>query len=490
MLNAWEASGLEQDGQPGTSFAESLALFGLPLSGEVTETLSNGQEHTIQWFERARFEVHYFPEPQNRLRSEVLFGLLGNEISNGPPLDEVPPPPPPESPHERIVFETNEGVDTRLFPDADVSRVRYIHTMSTFGSDREVLTRNHVQLDKRPAWSPDGSRVVFESPRDGGLPDIYVMDADGSNTVRLTDQPGADGFPAWSPDGSQIAYASDATGDFEIYVMNADGSNKRRVTNNPGQQDQHPTWSPDGSRIAYTANGGLNRGEWDIYVISASGGQPTNLTRNPSDDQSPDWSADNRIAFKSLRTGSWDIFVMNADGSNQRNLSNDVSNDEAPAWSPDSRRIAFQTDRLGPGEIFVMDDDGSDVTNISKDPAINESPAWSRPMPPPPPDPCPYIPPPVNADVAPQRCTSSGAPIEMEIYGFLANEQYAYRILGITQDGTVIDQLAPPATVDRYGQNQIVLPPGTLAPGDYRLEFTFTFEGGSFYGSTVYLRVN
>jgi hypothetical protein len=260
MLRAWRANGLEIDGQPGTSEQESLALFGLPLSPEISETLSDGQVHTIQWFERARFEVHYFPTSQINLRSEVLFGLLGNEILNGRSIDTVPPPPAPNSPEERIAFATNQGVDTRLFPGIDLNQIRYIHTMNTYGSDRQVLTRNHVQIDKRPDWSPDGTRIAFESPRDLGLPDIYVMDANGANIIRLTNQPGADGYPAWSPNGQHIAYASDETGDFEIYVMNADGSNKRRVTNNPGKQDIHPTWAPDGSQIAYTSNSGLNRG--------------------------------------------------------------------------------------------------------------------------------------------------------------------------------------------------------------------------------------
>jgi WD40 repeat protein len=491
MLRAWQSNGLEIDGQPGYTEQESLALFGMPLSNERSETLSDGQVHTVQWFERARFEIHYFPTDQVSLRSEVLFGLLGNEIVNGPNLDDVPPPPPPGSPQERIAYQTNSGIDTRLFPGADAGQVRYIHTMNTYGSDIEVLTRNHVQIDKRPDWSPDGSRIVFESPRDSGLPDIYRMDATGANIVRLTTNPGADGYPAWSPDGSQIAYASDETGDFEIYVMGTDGANKRRVTNNPGRQDIHPTWSPDGSRIAYTSNSGQNRGEWDIYSIPTGGGSPTNLSQTAADDQSPSWSANNQIAFKSLRDGNWEIYVMNADGSGQRNASNHPAADEEPAWSPNGQRIAFQTNRLGASEIFLMDASGENQTNISNDPATNESPAWSRPIGAPPPHPCPHIPQPVNALISPQRCASTGDQIVIDIYGFLANEQYNYSVIGIDRAGNVVTPFGPRVDqVDEYGQSQVALPPGTFAPGDYRLEFTFNFSGGAFYGSTVYLTVN
>lgn len=76
ILSLWRSNGLELDGVSGTSEAENLALFGLPLSAAQTETLSNGREYTIQWFERARFEIH----PENEPPFNVLLGLLGNEI--------------------------------------------------------------------------------------------------------------------------------------------------------------------------------------------------------------------------------------------------------------------------------------------------------------------------------------------------------------------------------------------------------------------------
>ncbi len=84
FLSYWRADGLEFDGQPGTSYAESLALFGLPLSGTRIERLHDGREYVVQWFERARFELH----PENEPPYNVLFGLLGNETRPGgmPPI--------------------------------------------------------------------------------------------------------------------------------------------------------------------------------------------------------------------------------------------------------------------------------------------------------------------------------------------------------------------------------------------------------------------
>jgi Tol biopolymer transport system component len=76
ILAAWRADGLELDGRPGFTEAENLALFGLPLTGLMTETLSDGNDYQVQYFERARFELH----PQNEPPFNVLLGLLGREV--------------------------------------------------------------------------------------------------------------------------------------------------------------------------------------------------------------------------------------------------------------------------------------------------------------------------------------------------------------------------------------------------------------------------
>jgi hypothetical protein len=99
ILEAWRANGLEQDGRGGFNESENLALFGLPLSDAQTETLEDGKQYTIQWFERARFELH----PENNRPYDVLLGLLGSALYPRQPPSYVPPqssgdpgaPPPP-----------------------------------------------------------------------------------------------------------------------------------------------------------------------------------------------------------------------------------------------------------------------------------------------------------------------------------------------------------------------------------------------------------
>jgi pimeloyl-ACP methyl ester carboxylesterase len=79
ILAAWRASGLELDGRAGKSELENLALFGLPLSDAQTEQLADGRTYTVQWFERARIELH----PENAPPADVLLGLLGSEMQGG-----------------------------------------------------------------------------------------------------------------------------------------------------------------------------------------------------------------------------------------------------------------------------------------------------------------------------------------------------------------------------------------------------------------------
>lgn len=88
ILTAWRKNGLQLDNRMAVSEAESLALFGLPISGVVTETLSDGKQYQVQWFERARFELH----PENPAPYNVLLGLLGNEVAQ--PQTAAPAPAP------------------------------------------------------------------------------------------------------------------------------------------------------------------------------------------------------------------------------------------------------------------------------------------------------------------------------------------------------------------------------------------------------------
>jgi TolB protein len=128
-----------------------------------------------------------------------------------------------------------------------------------------------------------GGKIAFESDRDGGSGEIYVMNADGSNQTRLTNDEGSSA--CFSSDGTMIAFSSVRDGDFEIYVMNADGSNQIRLTNNPAWNAE-PCFSPDGTMIAFTS---YYQGMVEIFVMNADGSNQTRLTNNPAMDMAPSW---------------------------------------------------------------------------------------------------------------------------------------------------------------------------------------------------------
>jgi Tol biopolymer transport system component len=131
-------------------------------------------------------------------------------------------------------------------------------------------------------------QIAFESDRDGNA-EIYVMDADGTELERLTDDPAGDAQPAWSPDGTKIAFASDRDGDLDLYVMNADGSGVEQLTDDFPGTESYPAWAPDGTRIAFT---GLRGGDppFGIYVMNADGTGVRRCTDDPAEDAGPVWS--------------------------------------------------------------------------------------------------------------------------------------------------------------------------------------------------------
>jgi len=128
-------------------------------------------------------------------------------------------------------------------------------------------------------------RIAFASVHDDNY-EIYVMNADGSNQIRLTDNPAHDIGFTWSPDGRKIAFTSDRDGNYAIYVMNADGSNQTCLTNNQANNGS-PAWSPDGNEIAFASD---HDGKAEIYVMNADGSDQTRLTDNPASDYNPTWS--------------------------------------------------------------------------------------------------------------------------------------------------------------------------------------------------------
>ena len=178
-----------------------------------------------------------------------------------------------------------------------------------------------------PAWSPDGTKIAFTSNRDGN-PEIYIMNSDGSNLRRMTNNPSIDVTPTWSPSGNQIAWVSDRTGSPKIYVMNADGTGQRLIISD---YCDRPTWSSEPfNEIAYAARTGPG---YDIKVYSFVTGESVKVTDGIGSNESPAFSPNGRhIAFTSTRSGKSEIFTVDRDGNNLRQITRD-GNNKFPNWS-------------------------------------------------------------------------------------------------------------------------------------------------------------
>jgi TolB protein len=230
--------------------------------------------------------------------------------------------------------------------------------------------RSKRQLTSSPgdsgwaAWSPDGSRVAFDSNRADPnhkdrrqINDVFVMNTDGSGVRKLTHSKGSSADAAWSPDGSLIAFDSDH-GDYPagqgIYLLASDGRYLRRVTRLAAgaANDSAPRFSPDGKRLVFTRYRGTGRAERAaLFTVRLDGSDLRQLTSFAIHAGDADWSPDGtRIVFEAYPNPDsyGDIYVIASTGGPATNLTRNPvgqAGSADPVWSPEGRKILFLDNR-------------------------------------------------------------------------------------------------------------------------------------------------
>ncbi|HYU07930.1 MAG TPA: hypothetical protein VEK77_00970 [Gemmatimonadales bacterium] len=282
-----------------------------------------------------------------------------------------------------------------------------------------LMLRASAQAQKRPdQQSLLRSTIAFVSTRHDSAADpavdaerawraaeIYLMDGDGTNVRRVTDNPVFDCFPALSPDGTKIVFDSNrlrAEGEpfntSHLFVMEADGTKQT-----PLVRGSSATWSPDGRQIAFHASAsgvgrpinalpGAATTDGDIFVMNVAdflkkGTPPRNITNNSAAiDDDPDWSPDGRTLVYTSHavtdTGddhaTAEIYLTDPDGVQRTRLTNNAEEERAPAWSPDGTRLVFMCRRGGfDFEICVMNADGTGQAQLTDNTIGDLSPSWS-----------------------------------------------------------------------------------------------------------------
>jgi Tol biopolymer transport system component len=225
-----------------------------------------------------------------------------------------------------------------------------------------------------PRHSPDGQQIAFTAIR-GELNDIAIIPVSGGEAIFLTNN-GRSFQPTWSPDGSKIAFNSwDTNGNYNIYVMLASGGEPRMISSGPGAKSE-PAWSPDGKQIAFGGNDD-GQSDWGIWVLPAEGGEARRLTQHTADEWHPRWSADGEwIYYSTNRSIDVDIDfwkIRAADGETEE-VTQFEGDEYSAAPSPDGERIAYLTDTTG---LWVLEFATGTKSNVVTGEGYYDGVSWS-----------------------------------------------------------------------------------------------------------------
>lgn len=241
------------------------------------------------------------------------------------------------------------------------------------GENLMRLTSNRT-LNLCPDWKPDASEIAFTS-YDRGMQGLYSLDAATGIVRRIIAQDGLNLGASWRPDGQELLLSLSRSGDPEIYRISPTGEIIRRLTAMPSIEIS-PDWAPNGRELVFTSD---MTGTPQLYILDDVGSARRRLTWEGRYNDSATWSPSGEQMVYATREGNLTQLVLIRATGESRKLLTDFRwrNCEDPSWAPDGRHVVFASDRTGTFKLYVMDVLEGDVRQLTFGDEPDITPAWS-----------------------------------------------------------------------------------------------------------------
>jgi TolB protein len=204
---------------------------------------------------------------------------------------------------------------------------------------------NDKSISNGPAFSKDGRMIAYTSYK-SGYPDVYVVKLAEKVRDKIAFFPGINSGASFSPDNQTIALTLSKDGNPEIYTMPVSGGSPKRLTRTRGTETS-PSWSPDGSQIVYTSD---DRGSVQLYIMSSEGGEPERLATLAGYSSEPDWSPDGKAISFTARTGGG-FQIYNYDLTSRKSEQVSPGSGEDPSFTRNSRHLVYSNG----GHLYLLD---------------------------------------------------------------------------------------------------------------------------------------